>query len=414
MNSERSKRKRERNKRRRHSIQKKRKERLEHVHAVTKELKDKKKELVETKSKLAHARRRALAMSKAVCKAPKERTVISVSPAQYQYRPRLQTKPTASSGLCSSARHHHHTNLPQLSQLHFLDLQSLMTPYDGVARELGSGTFGKCTKMILSGTAVAVKTTTLKEYSYDCIMYEARVMVAVCRGHPNLPLFIGVYQDQPHTKPLLVMKFYSVAGEPCTFHQYLRDQSQCHSQKNMCDWVRILLGICNGLDAIHTKGFLHNDLKSDNIVLSDSLPMSKYTPSLWPIIIDFGKARSMKFPKTYKLSETEKTQYLRAYTHLAPDLVLGKNPQSVTSDIYSLGVIIGKVAVVTDSHQLKCISKLCINLPSSRPSIVYVQESLAGLCEVYSLFWWCAFIGIVRWLRNRFESFSFVPIVSKP
>lgn len=62
-------------------------------------------------------------------------------------------------------------------------------------------------------------------------------------------------------------------------------------------WVRILLGICNGLDAIHKKGYLHNDLKCDNIVLSDYLPMSNHVPPLWPIIIDFGKARSTSYPK---------------------------------------------------------------------------------------------------------------------
>ena len=36
------------------------------------------------------------------------------------------------------------------------------------------------------------------------------------------------------------------------------------------------------------KGYLHNDLKCDNIVLSDRLPAVDNL-SIWPVIIDFGK-----------------------------------------------------------------------------------------------------------------------------
>ena len=78
--------------------------------------------------------------------------------------------------------------------------------------------------MCLSGTEVAVKTTTLKEYSYHNILHEAKVLAEVCRGHPNLPLFIGVYDHKEHPKPLLVMKFYSVAGESYSLHRCLRDE----------------------------------------------------------------------------------------------------------------------------------------------------------------------------------------------
>ena len=237
---------------------------------------------------------------------------------------------------------------------------------------MGSGTFGKCTKMFLSATEVAVKTTTLDTYySYKSIMYEAEVMAEVCCGHPNLPLFIGVYDQPDCPKPLLVMKFYSVAGDACTLHPYLRKQSECHSQKDLYDWARILVGRCNGLEAIHQKGYLHNDLKCDNIVLSDCIPCSNKAPSVWPIIIDFGKARPIKSPKRYKLTETEKEEYLRTYTHLAPELVRGLYPQSASTDIYSLGHIIRKVATVTSNQHLKMIAKLCTKVNvENRPTVV--------------------------------------------
>ena len=116
----------------------------------------------------------------------------------------------------------------------------------------------------------------------------------------------------------------------------------------------------------------------DNIVLSDIVPISSQAPSLWPIVIYFGKARSLKSPKTYRLTEKEKMLYLQTYTHLAPELVSGLNPQSITTDIFSLGVIIHRVAHVIASLQLKSLSNLCIGVTSNRPSMMYVQESLTA------------------------------------
>lgn len=261
-----------------------------------------------------------------------------------------------------------------------LDRDSLKSPCEPNNCEVGSGTFGKCTKMILCATEVVVKATTLDIYSYDDIMFEAVVMSEVCRGQPNLPLFIGIYDHS--SKPMLVTKLYSVAGKPCTLHQYLKNEKS-YSRIHIKDWARILVGVCDGLDAIHQKGYLHNDLKCDNIVLSDCVPGSSITPPLWPIIIDFGKARPITSPKTYKLNELEKKDYLKTFTHLAPELVLGSCPQSVITDVYSLGQIIRKVAAVSSNQQLKAIARFCIkgisgNI-STRPSVLYVHDALSNL-----------------------------------
>ena len=144
--------------------------------------------------------------------------------------------------------------------------------------------------------------------------------------------------------------------------------------------VQILVGVCNGLDAIHKKGYLHNDLKCDNIVLSDCIPYSEDTPSVWPIIIDFGKARPIQSLKRYKLTVVEQEEHIKIYTHLAPELIRGSCPQSVLTDVYSLGCIIKKVSTITSSQQLKSIGNLCTKVNvANRPSVTYVHDSLSNL-----------------------------------
>lgn len=50
-------------------------------------------------------------------------------------------------------------------------------------------------------------------------------------------------------------------------------------------------GVAEGLLHIYNKGVLHNDIKADNVALSDCTPACKeHTPKFWPTIIDFGKA----------------------------------------------------------------------------------------------------------------------------
>ena len=84
-------------------------------------------------------------------------------------------------------------------------------------------------------------------------------------------------------------------------------------------------GIAAGLSHIHGKGILHNDLKADNVALSDCLPASNEAPvpRLWPTIVDFGKACPSEKGKMYVLGSRQKEMYRSRFSHIAPDLVDG-------------------------------------------------------------------------------------------
>ena len=60
----------------------------------------------------------------------------------------------------------------------------------------------------------------------------------------------------------------------------------CIKDKNdsidlLCERVGILMGILNGLEHIHSVGLIHGDIKIDNVVLIDNMPL----------MIDFGKSK---------------------------------------------------------------------------------------------------------------------------
>ena len=199
-------------------------------------------------------------------------------------------------------------------------------------------------------------------------------MSKVCHGHPNLPLFIGLYEHQAGL-PKLVSKLYTVNGESVTLHMLL--SGKLHLQFTTQQWARILTGLCNAVEAVHSHGFLHNDIKADNVVLSDSVPDYGNSPPLVPVLIDFGKSRPVTKPKTYKLAEKEKEYYRIHHKHIAPEVINVTHPQSIKSDVFSLGRITYKAGEVTSSS-LQSIGHKCMFVnPACRPLPIGLYAQLS-------------------------------------
>ena len=112
-------------------------------------------------------------------------------------------------------------------------------------------------------------------------------------------------------------------------------------------------GIAEGLNYMHTKSILHNDIKADNVVLSDCLPACNDTGmKLWPIIIDFSKACPLSKVKRYTLLPHQRRAFKRQYSQLAPDLIDGKVEQSFLSDVFSFGMLVKKMAKVEGNSKI--------------------------------------------------------------
>lgn len=93
------------------------------------------------------------------------------------------------------------------------------------------------------------------------------------------------------------------------------------------DVDRIIDDILNGVDYLHHRGIIHNDIKPSNIVV---------TPHGAARIIDFGL--SISDDSVYKGCVGGSEDYS------APEIMAGKGPSGASSDIYSIGLLIGQVA----------------------------------------------------------------------
>jgi serine/threonine-protein kinase len=89
--------------------------------------------------------------------------------------------------------------------------------------------------------------------------------------------------------------------------------------------VRITTAVASGLDALHTEGLIHRDVKPANILLGDDGT---------PFIADFGLAKDRDASVL-----TQAGQALGSMDYMAPEQIRGEEVSAQT-DVYALGCVL--------------------------------------------------------------------------
>ena len=93
----------------------------------------------------------------------------------------------------------------------------------------------------------------------------------------------------------------------------------------------------DALHHVHGYGYVHNDLKANNVVLE-----KREDERLHPVLIDFGKSVSFDKAKNPAAKPAHmKGQYKDSY--IAPELVDGTGKPSIKSDNYAFAFLVKTV-----------------------------------------------------------------------
>ena len=137
---------------------------------------------------------------------------------------------------------------------------------------------------------------------------------------------------------MLILNFHGAGGRSCTIHRALHyDPKHVGFDVSMIDWKIMVYDMVSALKYLHDHDILHNDIKSDNIVIDDRCA------ALHCVLIDFGKSCFAVDGKLYKLSPQERRRYSLEHPQVAPDLRDSRCKQSKFSDVYSIGWVITQI-----------------------------------------------------------------------
>ena len=177
---------------------------------------------------------------------------------------------------------------------------------------LGSG--ASCTVRLVDykGVACCLK---LAKKRHEGFLQEAGVLQAL-KGAGGAPQLLGVTESKGGQHMALLTTF-------CGTDTFLRLR---HVARNDAEVLHALLQLCRALQKVHDRGFVHNDIKGDNVMVRRDAPDGPLHVSL----IDYGLARRKGVP----LFTTPRTFGHRSW--MAPE-VYDCDPCHASMDVYSLG-----------------------------------------------------------------------------
>lgn len=200
--------------------------------------------------------------------------------------------------------------------------------------------------------------------------FQREAKVGWVLSHPNIIKVHEFGETGEKEDKLYFMAMEFVEGE--SLKSYLSRSGPLPANK--C--VEILRPLCEGLETAHKRKILHRDLKPDNIMLTTNAE-GKETVKL----ADFGLVKLLEPDSdiTKGSNLTQAGEVFGTPHYMAPEQVLGQ-PTSISSDIYSLGVmtyqmLTGKLPVEANDVKQLLILKVSKEPPVASKLFSFVNEA---------------------------------------
>ncbi|XP_042446011.1 serine/threonine-protein kinase STY13-like [Zingiber officinale] len=209
----------------------------------------------------------------------------------------------------------HHTETLQGYEEWTLDLNKL-----NMGMPFAQGAFGKLYKGTYNGEDVAIKLLEKPENDPERAQlmeqqFVQEVMMLAILKHPNIVRLIGACR-----KPVVwcIVTEYAKGG---SVRQFLMKRQNRSVPLRLA--VRQALDVARGMAYVHGLGFIHRDLKSDNLLIFTDKSIK---------IADFGVAR-------IEVKTEGMTPETGTYRWMAPEMIQHR-PYDHKVDVYSFGIVL--------------------------------------------------------------------------
>ncbi|KAK6913299.1 Protein kinase domain [Dillenia turbinata] len=213
--------------------------------------------------------------------------------------------------------------------------------------KVGQGTYSSVYRArdVKTGKIVALKKVRFDYFEPESVRFMSREITILRRlDHPNIMKLEGIITSQVSSNIYLVFEYmeHDLSGLLSVPEiKFTESQVKCYMQQLLA-----------GIEHCHSRGIMHRDIKSSNILLNNEGVLK---------IADFGLANYFTSRNKRPLTSRVVTLWYRP-----PELLLGSTNYGATVDLWSVGcvfaeILFGKPILKgrTEVEQLHKIFKLC-------------------------------------------------------
>ncbi|KAL1563131.1 Cyclin-dependent kinase C-2 C [Salvia divinorum] len=232
--------------------------------------------------------------------------------------------------------------------------------------KIGQGTYSEVyrARNVETGKIFAVKKVRFDSFQPESVKFMAREIRILRRlDHPNVMKLEGIITSKLSSHIYLVFEYmeHDLAGlVSCPDIKFTDSQIKCYMKQ-----------LLSGMEHCHSRGILHRDIKSSNILVNNQGVLK---------IADFGLANFVKPKKQQPLTGRVVTLWYRP-----PELLLGATSYGEAIDLWSIGCVFAEMFVGrpllkgrTEVEQLHKIFKLC-----GTPAEDYWRSSKLPLAHMF-------------------------------
>ncbi|XP_042208677.1 probable CTD kinase subunit alpha homolog [Homarus americanus] len=217
-------------------------------------------------------------------------------------------------------------------------------------RLLGDGTYGTCYLVVVSNSQWVIKSVIDKTSCVQSLVTEIQALSAL-QGVPDLQKVIGIC-------PWRLALITEYAGE--TLARYLETHKCTLSQR-----LQIVRQVSHILLAVKERGWVHTDVKSDNICIQSTAIGIRTT------LIDFGLATKIGGFISF-------TPGTVAPSYMAPEVVKNR-PLTSQADVYSVGRLLQFLVKGNVHHLTRDVQRWMSHATNPDPNQRYSLEVLSRL-----------------------------------
>lgn len=210
-----------------------------------------------------------------------------------------------------------------------VDIPSSLSPYEmEICGVMGESSLFRIYKARHGTKYVILKCPVQPETIY-IEMLRREYEIGYTLSHPCVVNILG-FEENTEVGPALVMEYI----DGVTLDEFMRTRPSRQQSRQVLD------DILDGVDYLHKRGIVHNDLKPSNIIITSSSRAK---------IIDFG----------FSSSEDSAYSGVRGGSdgYTAPEILRGENSVGSAADIYSVGKIMKYMGVGPSSVIRRAVSE---------------------------------------------------------